>query len=306
MNSCLRKSTTVESAAHCCRVPEIAPGKVLQHRINHSYRWKGGAMDIYAEPVSSLLMLGRPVSSLEDSDYTRHGITAEHIPDLIRLLSDDNPMWDNPDVERPEWYAHIHAWRALGQLRAEQAIEPLLSFLADEDDDELSSDWVMEEVPATLGRIGPAAIPATVACLNERGMREWGPICYAKALTEIAKQHPSVRSEVIGHLTKALETAAANDMTFNGFVVADLLKLKAVEAWPAIEAAFATKNVDEFIIGDAAKVKYRLGLGPPPDQRVPSGRVAPAQPSNAKQRFNDRMAKKKAAKKKRKQERKRK
>src|SRR5579864_7878643 len=48
----------------------------------------------------------------------------------------------------------VHAWRALGQLRAVEAVEPLLELFDRLEDD----DWVHEELPAVFGLIGPARI----------------------------------------------------------------------------------------------------------------------------------------------------
>ena len=139
-------------------------------------------------------------------------------------------------------------------------------------------------------------------------MQEWEPTYYACALKEIASRHPTMRAEAIAHIARILEDARVNQSSTNGFLLAELLDLRAVEAWPTIERAFATGNVDEKIAGGLADAKYELGLGPKPPPRA--SRFAFPGPfhtgPNAKQRFNERMRKKKAEKKKRKLERKRK
>jgi hypothetical protein len=68
---------------------------------------------------------------------------------------------------------------------------------------------------------------------------------------------------IVGQLEKATE----NDPELNGGLISELMDLQAVETAPAIEAAFATENVDESICGDWEYVRYRLGLGPAPAQR---------------------------------------
>ena len=219
-------------------------------------------MAAYEPPVSRLVQLGRPDVREDWDDYSTFGIGPEHVPELIRLAQDEELA--RADSE-PEVYAPIHAWRALGQLRAEAAVEPLLDLLAEQEDDEKWSDWVTEEVPLVLGMIGPAALPAVAARMEQQGPpTKFVQGYFAGALTEIAKRHPETRDEVIRHLCRVLETAAVNDPSANGCVVGDLLDLRATEAWPAIERAFATGNVDEFTAGDAAHVKWELGLGPKP------------------------------------------
>jgi hypothetical protein len=236
-------------------------------------------------------------------DYPTYQLGPEHIPELMRLLQDE----ETARAEEPDCYAQVHAWRALAELRATAAIEPLVALLAAQSDDEKHwDDWITEEVPIVLGMIGPAALDPTTARLEARGRQEWPSVYFARALTEIAERYPETRGEVVERLVRVLETAVDNDYGVNGSVIGMLMDLKDVEAWPAIERAFGTDNVDEFIVGDAAEVKWRMGLGPEPPRRAPVGYFKPAhQGTNAKQRFDERMRKKKAEKKKRKAERKR-
>jgi len=258
-------------------------------------------MQTYSPPVAALLTLGRPEGRVGDDDLPAYDLGPEQIPELIRLVQDE----ELAGSQEPECYAQVHAWRALAQLRAEAAIEPLIDLLATEGDIEDWNDWVTEEVPIALAMIGPAALAPSIAWLERRGQEEWRPIYFARTLTEIARHHPEQRGAVVEQLSRVLGTALSNNPGLNGCVIADLMELNAVEAWPTMEAAFATGNADESVAGDAADVKYRLGLGPIP-MRQARGRWVPpaARRPNAKQRFNERMAQKKAEKKKRKQERK--
>jgi hypothetical protein len=260
-------------------------------------------MDSYAPPVQALLTLGRPEGLAGDEDVPPYDIGPEQIPELIRLLRDEE-LADGPE---PECYAQIHAWRALAQLRAEAAIEPLLDLLGFQAEMADWNEWITEEVPRVLGMIGPAALAPTIARLERRGQQEWPSTYFTGTLTEIAQRHPDQRAAVVDQLSRVLGTALSNHPGVNGSVIADLVELKAVETWPTIEAAFATANVDEFIVGDAADVKYLLGFGSQPVHDTRTRWLPPTtNRPTAKQRFNDRMAKKKAEKKQRKQERKRK
>lgn len=259
-------------------------------------------MQPYLPPVAGLLELGYPNEQPRWHDYTRFGIGSEHIPELIRLVRDKELLDSIPDAEEedPRWYGYIHAWRALGQLRAAEAIEPLVELLAAQSDDDAWSDWVNEEVPRVLGMIGPAAMPAVIARLPHRGEGRWPTVGYGNALVEIAKQHPEARAEAVQHISRALESATNNDDALNGFLIGDLIDLDAKESWEVIENAFATGSVDESIVGDEADVKWRLGLGPEPPRRHGFYRTADpslAPRNNAKQRFNERQRQKKLAKK---------
>jgi hypothetical protein len=247
-------------------------------------------MGSYSPPVDRLLKLGRPLAFADRADYRAFGIGPQHVPDLIRMLKDDTLF-----ESEPEWYAQIHAWRALGQLQAREAIDPLLDILAENAVEEDFSDWLFEEVPVVLGGFGPEVIPRVVDRIDRQKADETQE--YARVLMEVGKQHPAARADAISHLCRLLETAATNNPTLNAFLISNLIDLKATEAWPAIERAYATDNIDMDIHGGLDEAKFYMGLGPATRRTYPP--VASPHPSgqNAKQRFNERQRQKKLAKK---------
>ena len=111
----------------------------------------------YTEPVSKLLKLGRP-DNRGWHDYLKMGITRADIPELIRLVEDKELRWmkkpdDLPeDSDITEWYGQIYAWRALAQLKAEEAIPALLSIL--QEIDVYMDDWYGEESFKVFPMIG--------------------------------------------------------------------------------------------------------------------------------------------------------
>jgi hypothetical protein len=225
-------------------------------------------MSDYPPPVDALLTYGVSEGPWQDEwpDYPAAlGLGPEHVPDLIRMATDRELRRGEP--ESPRVWASVHAWRALGQLRVEGAVGPLLGLLVagDEEDD----DWVMEELPIVFGMIGPAAIPALAQFLADETKPRYSRTAVADALQHMAEDHPQARDECVAVLTRQLESAERNDPTLNGFLMAYLLDLEAVESAPVIERAFATDNVDEMIAGGWEDVRHELGLGPPPPPRKP-------------------------------------
>src|SRR5215216_162235 len=103
----------------------------------------------YQPPLDQLLALGEPEFGHRKVwlDYLAMGFTSEHAAELMRMVRDEAL-----DTEGPEAFAYIHAWRTLGLLRAEAAIDLLLEFM------ELDNGWAHEELPRVLGMIGPAAV----------------------------------------------------------------------------------------------------------------------------------------------------
>lgn len=216
-------------------------------------RPKDVAIPILAPPVDKLLTLGEPDDLVDAYDYGKLGIGEEQIPELIRLALERDLQWAESDTK----WAPIHAWRALGQLRAQAAIEPLLDLLRDVD--ELHDDWVGEDLPQVYGRIGPVAIPALVAYMADRSHGEWARVAANSALGAIAKRHPEARDEVVGVLMRALEHFDEEEY-LSTWLMYELVYLHAVEAAPLIERAFAARAIDEGVMGDWEDVQVELGL----------------------------------------------
>jgi hypothetical protein len=207
----------------------------------------------YSPPVDQLLKLGDCRSGARPP-YRVMGFTLEHVPELIRMSID--PELNRGDSESDEIWAPIHAWRVLGLLRAEEAIEPLLGMLPEFED----STWPGEEYPDVFGHIGPAAIPALSRYVADRSQGTWHRATCADALTKIGAAWPEARGECIAPLARLLEDSAEDDDVLLGSVVNYLLDLNAVEAAPAMERAFAEKRVDLSAAGDWEDIQVELGL----------------------------------------------
>ncbi len=210
----------------------------------------------YAAPVNKLLSLGDPRQQRQWPDYRAMGLGPEHIPDLIRMATDEGRY--RADADELEFWAPLHAWRALGQLRAEAAIAPLLGLLrrVDEDDD----DWVAGELPEVFEMIGPAAIGPLRDYLADSRHPLYARAAASEALGKIGRKHPETRAESVAALAHQLDQFAENDPVLNGLLLGRLLDLRAVEAAPVMERAFAADRVDESISGDWEDAQIELRL----------------------------------------------
>jgi hypothetical protein len=215
----------------------------------------GDVMDAsYPDPVNKLLTYGDCRKPHEWPNYLELGLTQAHVPDLIRMATDPELNW--ADSDSLEVWAPVHAWRALGQLRAEEAILPLMELFQELEE----SDWAIEELPEVYGMIGPRAIPSLADYLSTSSHSVEARMTAANCLERIGKIHPEARGECVSVLTRELERFRTNDPDLNGSLISDLLDLKAVEAIPVIRAAFANHRVDPFIAGDVEDVEIELGL----------------------------------------------
>lgn len=212
----------------------------------------------YSEPVSKLLTLGRPKGPWQE--YAALGITRQDVPELIRLLEDDKLRLMVPPDEKDltEWYAQIHAWRALSQLGAEEAIPALLGILHQIDDSD--NDWLSADAEDVFAMLGKPAIEPLAAYLADEDNPMYARSTAGSSLAKIGSQYPEARERCVQALAAVLENYEENDDALNGFLIGDLVDLKAVEQIDLIERAFEADAVDEMINGDVEDVQVQLGL----------------------------------------------
>jgi Protein of unknown function (DUF1186) len=210
----------------------------------------------YQPPVERLLTYGESDRIRPDDwpDYRELGIGPEQIPELIQMATDEE--LHEAASESPEVWAPVHAWRALGQLRAVEAVEPLEELFDRLEDD----DWVHEELPVVFGLIGPTALPALAAYLADLSHTDSSRISAIASIEQIGKQWPDARGEALAMLEERLERFEENESDVNAFLVEALVELGAKEAAPLIERAFAEGYVDPMVMGDWEDVQVELGL----------------------------------------------
>lgn len=199
-------------------------------------------------------------------DYLTLGINSEHIPVLIEVLEeiDDYPLCED---NTPCSWLPLHAWRALAQLQAENAIPTMINLLnlIDEEDDEI----IQVDLPVALSRMCPAAVPLLNEFMGDPANGPWARLAAAEALQIAAVEQPDLRRPAIEILSLALETNSSKDVTQNSVLVDLLKKLNAAEAAPLVEQLYTAKKIDVSICGDWEDFQVGVGLlkerlSPPP------------------------------------------
>jgi len=207
----------------------------------------------YPYPVAALLSYGEcHIGEKWPSYLDELRITQEHIPNLIDVAT--NPCFSQVDSESLEVWAPIHAWRALAQLRAEEAVEPLLQLLEDPD-----NYWAHAELPSVIEEIGISALPAIEKFLSEPSHSNDAHIHVVTCLSSIAKKHPPARQACIELMLNKLEDYQTNGSSLNGYIIQALCQLGATEAKPLIKQAFDVDQVDPEIV-EREDVQNCLGL----------------------------------------------
>lgn len=228
--------------------------------------------------VARLLQLGEPSVShgAEWPDYLALGITPQDIPALINIAIDRSLFSIENEADARGW-GPVHAWRALAQLRAQEAVDPLLCLFHEVTD----NDWVIEEMPDVFAMIGPAAFGALADYLADKTHPVHSRLVAATGLMEMGLAYPEVREQSVAALAGQLEGYLLNTPGMNGVLIANLVELTAVEYADLILAVFTLGQVDRFIAGDWRDVQVRLhGLesSPNPEKLRSTVRRVPPDP----------------------------
>jgi len=210
----------------------------------------------YRAPVDKLLTLGEPKQHSPRVDYQKLGIGRAQVPELIRMATDE--VLNSGPADSQWVWAPVHAWWALAQLQAKEAIAPLLSLLPRINENQ--DDWVNEEIPRTLAAIGPVTIDPVAAYLADPAHDDWARVAAASTLGMVGQKHPETRTTCIARLATQLERFAEQSDLVNAYLISPLLDLRAVESAPVMERAFAAGRVDEMAQGDWEDVQIELGL----------------------------------------------
>jgi hypothetical protein len=243
----------------------------------------------YSPPVSHLLTYSdfHEEDSLNWPDYLGLGLSKEDIPELIQIL-DDEELYP-PDEEVDEYWPAIHAWRALAQLEATEAIEPLSRVIARLDNpDEDYAEWIMDEMPMVFQQIGTESIPFLANYLRDGSHGQTSHITVVEILQIFAEFYPETRDFCISLFTEQLSRFDANLKDVNGFIVVSLAELKALDTAATIEEAFEKGCVSERVGGNWEDIQVLMGLKPPKQDLSPIRPIFLRSPTSSFDEFGTR------------------
>lgn len=230
----------------------------------------------YSFPVAHLLTIGLPEGNYKAEswpDYlATYGLTAEHLPDLIRMANDYATFWGDDSEyfdDDPELYAIPHAIHAIGQLKTRAGVDALLALLQRNDAEGWDSDWIHEDIPSAIALAGELALEPIAAFLADRSKHNRAKTFLVSALGDIAKAEPTLRERVLLIYRSQLASYARQSRWYNATIVSALVDLQDVDSAELIKEAYEAQTVDLSICGDWEEVHIELGLlekrvSPPP------------------------------------------
>lgn len=208
----------------------------------------------YQPPVAELLNYGDCRNQKEWLNYVQKlNLEQKHIPELIKMVTDEE--LNQADSDSQEVWSPLHAWRALGQLQALEALKPLLDLLSNRDD-----DWICSDFPQLCTLIGLETIPLLKEFLADTSHNLYARADVAQSLEAISNEYPETRQSNIAAIAQELAKFRDNDPVFNALLICVLIDLQAVEIIETIEQAFKANQVDIMITGYWEDVQVEFGL----------------------------------------------
>lgn len=207
-------------------------------------------------------------------------ISTEDIPGLFDILRKWNDQtW--PDEEGPAdlELLPVTAWRALGDLKAEGSVGPLIEFLKDLNE---TDDWACDDLPHVFGKIGDASLDPLVQIATDEGIEGFIRSIAVRGLGCLANYHADTRDRIVACLTRLMTDARDDRIVFNTSILHVLVDLQAVEAAEPIERAFAANLLDAGLLGDWDHVRQTLGV-------EGLGLTMPKRPNNSIERLRRQM-----------------
>ena len=193
--------------------------------------------------------------------YRQHGISPADVPALMRMYHDPEIIYmENNGSHAPSWYARFHVLRALVELRAPGILPILLDNLRAESTPD-GSIPVIEDCTELIPKFGDEACATLITDLQaNNGQNNDLALSLAETLGYLGEQHPHLRDTCRDAICRQLENHPVNDCDYNAFLISALIDLKAVEAAPLIEQAYAANKVALSLNGDWESAQINLGL----------------------------------------------
>jgi N-acyl-D-aspartate/D-glutamate deacylase len=224
------------------------PGRVVR-----GPGWKKKPFEsIYPAELHPFLMLGGDYNGT----YAEFGIGKSYIPALIRMATDENLLYYEPD--RPQTHAPMHAWRRLGQLGAIEAAEPLLQLLVGHN---LRSVY---ELPSVYAMIGIKAFPVLAKYMSEDFRPNYARVeamnCLL-AIVEGASDADEISFRALeGMLIAQLDKHSQNDLLFNAGLILSLARMESKGAVPLIIDVYNQNPDMAKATGPFEEIMERMGV----------------------------------------------
>ncbi|MGF1452956.1 MAG: hypothetical protein ACFB21_12885 [Opitutales bacterium] len=209
----------------------------------------------YNERIQKLTRLGEPKFREPWRDYAAEfGLTEADRDEVIRMFEDTS--WYDLKPKNPAYWSGIHAGRALAFLGPDEDTFTALICVLEENPED---DWLCEDVPEILGRLGEPALLAVTDYLNDPHAVPEAKCSLADFYNALIKHHRALKPTALAALRRLIADFNRHDPAFNGLVVAWLIELMVKSALPSIRIAYLSNKVEPSICGylEDVEAKFR-------------------------------------------------
>jgi hypothetical protein len=151
----------------------------------------------FSPEVRAIFDAGPVTFGLPWRDYVREfQLSSRHVSELLRIVITSGG--GNEETEVGDWAA-MPARRALGELRASDAIEPLITLSK-------VDDAVVIDLPIVAGMVRPSAIPHLVPPLRRTGEEDNTiQLVAVEALALVGKWHQDITEDIASNYASSLK-----------------------------------------------------------------------------------------------------
>ena len=212
-------------------------------------------------PLYRLRGLGIPNNPWPDY-LSQFGIISTHIPGLLKMaLTEINIEEDEEDGDiYPEDFANVHAWRALGQLRAVETIPELATLFFWEVADKYA--WIPDDLPLTFGLMGLSALPLMTRIAEDVETPFLPRSAAIDSIGEIARQPYVDTKYAVQPLMELLRKYSANEIWLNDKLVFLFSRLRVQAAYPLVKTVYQAGLLSAWAYGDWEDFQVFVGLLP--------------------------------------------
>jgi len=196
----------------------------------------------YPLPVAELLEWGNDLDRQHEfGDEKEYLQWKKSVPALTRMALDPGLLGGWPS-ENPSW-APWHAIHALGVLQAWQSA-PAMAALAD-----VENDWLSDHLPHIWADMGIEVEPSLWTILEDPSRSTKRRGLAGEGLFMMTDENDAMGHKVVKGFQKILQNAKTFDPTLNGYLIAFLQDMEALEdISPTIDEAFEQNRVDPDIM----------------------------------------------------------
>jgi len=163
----------------------------------------------------------------------------EAVAPLLVVLNDEELQFE--DARGGGW-TPVHAARILGELRAAEAVEPLIKWLGAE------GEALAQAVPLALARIGEPAREPLMDYARDTSHDLMARAGALEALTRMTGPHSKLHDPVVAHLRLIVGGTERGEDEFRAFAVVNLCDISDDSAWDDILIAYRQNRIAKRLI----------------------------------------------------------